>query len=66
MLETVTKEFLNSYGLNQEEAERFVELVQKMNIPEDEIQAFEDQFDLPTPFEGGICVSEALIALKTS
>lgn len=55
---------LMMYGLTQMEAEKFVSLVQMMEIPDEDIQAYEEELDSDDPFPGGPSDCEVLVALK--
>lgn len=54
---------LMQYGLTLMEAQKFVSLLQNLEIPEQDIQEYEAEFDSNDPFCGQLSDSEALIAL---
>ncbi len=52
------------YGLTQLEAEKFVSLVQILEIPEEDIQDFDSELDSVDPFAGQLTDAEAIIAVR--
>ena len=51
-------------GLTPEEANTFLELLNKFKPTKDDIEGFEEEMNNAIPFEGGIGFTEALTGLK--
>lgn len=57
------KESLKLFGLSDAEADQFVQLVEKLKIPESEQNAIDSELEEAMPFEGGASTGECLILL---
>lgn len=57
------KDSLKLFGLSDQEADQFVELVEKLKIPESEMEAIDGELEEGIPFEGGASTGECLILL---
>ena len=57
------KKSLLLFGLSETEANQFMNLVDKLKVPESEIEAIEKEFESGFPFEGGASTEEAIILL---
>jgi hypothetical protein len=55
---------LKIFGISQEDATIFLDIAEKIKVPEHEQKSFDDEFDEGIPFEGGMMFSEVLTALK--
>ena len=51
------------FGLSKTECKVFIELLNKMNIPKEDLDNFESEMEEAIPFEGGMCFNEALVGL---
>jgi hypothetical protein len=60
------KNTLLRFGLTLNESILFIELLNKMTIPNEEQKSFEEELGENIPFEGGICLGEALVALLSN
>ena len=49
--------------LTKEQSIHFMELLYKINIPQNVMDSFEEQFDEDIPFDGGMCFDDGLCAL---
>jgi len=57
------KDSLKLFGLSEEEADQFVKLVEKLKIPDSEMEVIDSELEEPMPFEGGASTGECLILL---
>lgn len=57
------KEVFIKFGLTEEEADDFQSLLDKMIIPKDSLDHFEEEMSESIPFEGGMFTDEALVGL---
>lgn len=57
------KESLKLFGLSDAEADQFVELIEKLKIPESEMEAIDSELEEAMPFEGGASTGECIILL---
>lgn len=55
---------LTKRGLTDDEAKTFLDLLDKVKLTQEDINAFESEMNEGIPFEGGMSFSEALTALK--
>jgi hypothetical protein len=57
---------LIEYGLTETEAQKFIAMIQIMEIPPEDVHAFYEEIDAEEEgFIGGPSVSEAIIAIRT-